>query len=46
MADADDVVYITQSELEKLVRENASSICKAEQAVVGENCPQSHGSSM
>lgn len=46
MADADGMADVAQRKLEELVRENASSICEAKQAVVGENSIQSHSSCM
>jgi hypothetical protein len=44
MTDADDMVNITQGELQKLVGQYTSGIGKSEQGVVGEDGPQSHGS--
>lgn len=46
MAHTDDMVNITESELEKLVGEDASCVCKAKQTMVCEDCPQPHGSCM
>jgi hypothetical protein len=39
MANANDVVYITQGELEKLVRQDARRICKPKQTVIGKGSP-------
>jgi hypothetical protein len=46
VADADDVVDITERELEELVGENAPRVGEAKQAVVGEDGPQAHGPRM
>lgn len=46
MTDTYDMVYITQCELQKLVREDGSGIGKAKETMVCEDCPQSHGPSM
>ena len=44
MTDADDMVHITQSELHQLVRQDAGSVRKTEQGVIGEGSPKAHGS--
>lgn len=46
MTDADNMVDIAQSELEKLVGEYAARICEAKETMVGEDCPQAHSPSM
>jgi hypothetical protein len=40
------MVDITESELQKLVGENASCICETKQTVIGKNGPQPHGPRM
>jgi len=42
MADADDMVNITQRKLQKFVCQDTSSISKAEQGVIRENSSQAH----
>lgn len=42
MTDADDMVNITQGELQELVGEDAGRICEAEQRMISEHSPQSH----
>jgi len=44
MAHADDMVDITQTELEQLVSQDTAGISKAEKRVVGVNSAQAHGS--
>lgn len=46
VANAYNMVDITQGELEELVREDARGVSEAEQRVIGEDGPQSHGPSM
>jgi hypothetical protein len=42
MADTNDMVHVAQDKLEKLVREDARRVRKAEQTVISENGPQPH----
>lgn len=42
MGDADDVVHVAEGELEELVREDAGSICEAEEGVVRKDCAKAH----
>lgn len=46
IADADDMVHITQRELEQLVGKNASSVGKPKQGVIREDCSYAHGPGM
>lgn len=46
IANTDDMVNITQGELEQLVRENARSIGEAKQGVIGKDSPYAHGPGM
>ena len=46
MTNANNMIHITQGELEKLVRKYASRICKPKETVIRENCPQSHSPRM
>jgi hypothetical protein len=46
VTDADDMVDITESELEKLVRQNAPRIGEAKQTVIRKDGPQTHGPRM
>lgn len=46
MADAYYMINITQTELQKFVRENRSCIGKSKKRMVRKYCPQPHGSSM
>jgi hypothetical protein len=46
MADADDMVYVTQSKLEEFVREYTCCICKPKERMVCEDCPQAHSPRM
>jgi hypothetical protein len=46
VTDAYDMVDVTQSELQELVREDGPSISKAKETVVCKNSPQAHGTGM
>lgn len=46
MANADDVVYITEDELKQLIGQDAGGIGKAKERVVGKDCSQAHGPGM
>lgn len=46
MTHTDDMIDITQDELEQLVCENTCSICKAKQAVIRKDRSQAHGPRM
>lgn len=46
MADTDDMIYVAQSELEKLVCQNTSCVCEAEQTMVRKDSPQAHSPCM
>lgn len=46
MADTDDMVDVAQRELQKLVRQDAGSVCKPEKRVVREDGAQAHCPSM
>lgn len=46
MADAYDMIYVAQCELQELVGEDSSRVSKAKETVVCKDGPQSHSSSM
>jgi hypothetical protein len=46
MADANDVIHITECKLEKLVCQNARRVREAKQTVIRKDCSQSHGARM
>lgn len=39
MTDTYDMIYIAQSELQELVREDCPSVCEAKETVVGKDSP-------
>lgn len=46
VTDTDNMIHVAQDELEDLVRQDAGRIRKAEQGVIGEDGPQTHGPRM
>jgi hypothetical protein len=46
VTDADDMVYITESKFQELVRKDAACVREAEQTVIRKDSPQSHGPGM
>ena len=46
MTDAYDMIYIAQSELQELVREDCPSVCEAKETVICKDGPQSHCTGM
>lgn len=46
MTDADDMIYVAQSEFKQLVGKNTGSICEAKQTMICEDSSQAHGTGM
>lgn len=46
MANANDMINVTQGELEQFVCEDTGSICEPKQTVIGEDSAQAHGTGM
>jgi hypothetical protein len=46
MANTDDMIHVTQSEFEQLVRKDAGCIRKPEQTVIRKDRSEPHGPSM
>ena len=46
MANAYDMIYVAQGELQELVRKYSTGVREAKETVVCEDCPQPHGSSV
>lgn len=46
MTNTDDVVDVAECELEKLVGQDRTGVCKPEKRVISKHCPEAHRSSM
>lgn len=46
VANTNDVIDVTQCELQKFVRQYTSSVCEAEERMICKNSSKSHGSGM
>lgn len=46
VADTNDMIHVTQSELEQLVREDTGSIRKSKKTMIRKDRPQAHGPRM